>query len=139
MYEHVLVATDGSEHAATAVEHAVEVADRYGATLHALYVIETRTAYDNAIVHPDEVHANLRQAGENALEEVEQLAARRDVPVVPTVDEGVPPERILAYVDENDVDFVFMGERGRSAFKTVLLGSTAERVLYEADVPVALV
>ena len=139
MYKHILVATDGSEHAATAARHAVDIAARYGATLHALYVIETRTAYDNAILNPKAVRENLREIGEESLETVQELAAQRDVQTIATIEEGVPPERILSYIDENDVDFVFMGERGHSAFKTILLGSTAEGVLYECDVPVALV
>lgn len=139
MYEHVLVATDGSEHATAAARHAVDVASRYDATLHALFVIETRTAYDNAMLSPDEIREHLGGIGEEALAGIERRAETRDVRVVSSLEEGAPPERILAYIDENDVDFVFMGERGRSAFKTVLLGSTAEAVLFEADVPVALV
>lgn len=139
MYDHVLVATDGSEHAATAATHAVDVAERYSATLHALYVVETRTAYDSAILDAEEAEANLRDIGEEALEAVEQRSENRDLQVISTIDSGIPAERILTYIDENDIDFVFMGERGRSAFKTVLLGSTAEGVLYETDVPVALV
>lgn len=139
MYDHILVATDGSDHAVTAAEHAVDVAARYDATLHALYIIETRTAYDNAMLNPEEVRENLTEIGDEALAAVQQLAARQNLKINSTIEEGIPPERILTYIDQNEIDFVFMGQRGRSAFKTVLLGSTAEGVLFEVDVPVALV
>lgn len=139
MYDNILVATDGSEHATTAAEHAVEVADRYDATVHALYVMETRTEYDNALFSRDEIREHLREIAEDALDDVERLADQRDLTVVRTIEEGIPPEIILEYVDRNDIDFVFMGEQGRSAFKTILLGSTVERVLHETDVPVAVV
>lgn len=139
MYQHVLVATDGSEHATRAATHAIDVAAQYDATLHVVYVIETRTAFDSAIMDRDEVRENLEQIGEEALTEIRERADERDLECISVIEEGVPAERILAYVDSNDVDFVFLGERGHSAFKTVLLGSTAEKVLYEVDVPVAVV
>ena len=139
MYEHVLVATDGSEHASKAATHALDVAATYGATLHVLYVVETRTAYDNAIHRPEEIRENLEQIGEEALGEIQRRAEERDIEIVRIMEEGVPAERILEYIKTMNIDFVFLGERGHSVFKTVLLGSTAEHVLYETDVPVALV
>ena len=139
MYDRILVATDGSEHAEEATRHAATVASATGATLHALFVVDTRTAYDNALVDPDELREHLVSIGGEALDTVEAIATEHDVPVVTSSTEGDPGDEILSYVDENDVQFVFMGEQGHAAFKTVLLGSTAERVLYHAPVPVAIV
>jgi nucleotide-binding universal stress UspA family protein len=139
MHERILLATDGSDHATTAARHAIDVADKYDATLHAIYVIETRTAYDNAIVDPDEVRANLRSIGEESLAEISGLAADAGVQIETAIEEGVPGEEILAYVDAEDIDWVFIGERGHSDFKTVLLGSTSERVLHGTSVPVTVV
>lgn len=139
MYEHVLVATDGSEHASRAATHAIDVAATYGATLHVLYVVETRTGFDDAVHRPDEIRENLERIGEKALSEVHERATERGVETVQTMEDGIPAVQILDYIERRDIDFVFLGERGHSAFKTVLLGSTAERVLYETDVPVALV
>lgn len=139
MYEHILLATDGSDHAATAAKHAIDVAEKYDATLHAIYVIETRTAYDNAIVEPEEVRANLRSIGEESLADISDLAEQAGVTLETTITEGVPGEEILAYVESEDIDWVFMGERGHSTFKTVLLGSTAETVFHGADIPVTVV
>lgn len=139
MYEHILLATDGSDHATEAATHAIDVAARYGATLHALYVIETRTAYDNAIVNPDEVRENFREIGEDALAAIEARAQDAGVQLRSALEEGVPGEQILAYIDSHDIDTVYIGERGHSSFKTVLLGSTTERVLHGTDVPVTIV
>jgi nucleotide-binding universal stress UspA family protein len=104
MYDNILIATDGSDHAATAASHALDVAARYGATVHALYVIETRTAYDNAMVNPDEVRENLREIGEEALDELETRAQSESVELVTAIEEGVPGDRILAYIDAHDID-----------------------------------
>lgn len=139
MYDQILVAVDGSEHASTAVTHAVDLADRYDATLHALYVIETRTAYDNAIIDPDERREALREDGETELAAVRERAEEAGVAVRTAIEEGAPPEEILAYLDEHDIDAVCMGERGQSDFKTVLLGSATETVIHESDIPVVVV
>ena len=139
MYEQILVAVDGSEHADTAVTHAIGLAEQYDAALHALFVIESRTAYDNAIIDPDERREALRDDGEDVLEEVRQRAETKGVELQTTITEGAPPEEILRYIDEQGIDLVCMGERGQSDFKTVLLGSATETVVHESDVPVVVV
>jgi nucleotide-binding universal stress UspA family protein len=136
MYEHVLVPTDGSEGASRAVEHAVAIADRFGATLHGVYVVETRTAYDNDIVDPGEVEATLRGEGEAALAALSERAAEAGVAVETDVRRGAPPEEIEAAARELDADLVVLGARGRSAFKERLLGSATERALRAGDLPV---
>lgn len=137
MYDRILVATDGSAAARRAADHAVELARRYDATLHAVYVVESRLGYDNAIVDPETVRENLRADGEAALDDVEAAADGRDV--VTAIREGVPHEELLAYVDQEGIDLVALGATGRSSFKTVLLGSTAERLARAGVVPVLLV
>lgn len=139
MYEHILVGVDASVDGMVAAEHAVDLASKYGATLHAVYVIETRTAYDNAIVDPEVVHQHLREEGEQALSTVQALADDAGVSVRASIEEGIPPDVLLEYVTEHDVDFVVVGAMGKSAFKTVLLGSTTEALLRSAGVPVLVV
>ena len=138
MYDRILVATDGSPTADRAATHAVTLARQSGADLHAVYVIETRTAYDNAIVDPETVRQNFRTEGEAALAAVEDRAGP-ELAVTTVIREGVPHEELLAYVDEHDIDVVVMGSKGGSAFKTVLLGSVTEAVLDAETVPVLVV
>lgn len=72
MYDQILVATDGSSTAQRATTHAIGLARQSGADLHAVYVIETRTGYDNAIVDPEVVRQNLHEEGEAALDAIEE-------------------------------------------------------------------
>jgi len=138
MYNQILVATDGSDNAQRATRQALALARQYGAELHAVYVIETRTGYDNAIVDPDTVRQNLREDGDEALTAVE-TEGKPDVSVVTSVREGVPHEELLSYIEEQEIDLVVMGAKGRSAFKTILLGSTTEALLRADQVPVLVV
>lgn len=139
MYETVVLATDGSEHATAAETHALDLAAQHDASLQAVAVVETRTGYDNAIVDPDRVRQQLREDATETLEALEGRARDRGVSVDTSVVEGIPAEAILAAAEEKDADIIVMGARGRSTFKTVLLGSTAEAVLGRAGVPVVLV
>ncbi|MFB6171055.1 MAG: universal stress protein [Haloarculaceae archaeon] len=139
MYEHVLVPTDGSDHANRAVEHAVAIASRFDATLHGLYVVETRTAYDNAIVDPEEVKQTLREEGEAALAALRDRATSAGLDVETALRKGAPPAEIVAYAREHGVDLVVMGSRGRSSFKERLLGSATEALLQAEDLPVLVV
>lgn len=127
MYERILIATDGSDDARRAADHAVDLARQYGAELHCLYVVETRTAYDNAIVEPELVRRNLRTEGEAAIEAIE--AAAKGVAVIRALEEGIPAETVLAYSDAHGIDLLVVGATGKSAFKTVLLGSTTEALV----------
>lgn len=139
MYDTILVATDGSEDSAAATEHAMALAGPTGARVHAVAVVETRTAYDNAIVDPDEVRENLRADAREAVDAVARAAESAGVDCETAVDEGPPPERLLAQVEESGADVVVLGATGRSGFKRLVLGSTTEQLLSQSPVPVVVV
>ena len=139
MYDTVLLATDGSETADRAADRAIDLAATYGADLHALYVIETRTAYDNAIVDPEEVEANLRSEGREILDTVADRAAEAGVDAETAVEEGVPADTVEAYAETHDADVIVLGRRGRSGLRRALLGSTTDALVRTCPVPVLVV
>lgn len=139
MYQHILLATDGSEHAQQATAHAVHLAELTGATLHIASVVETRTEYDSAIIEREVVEESLRERADEAITAAEEVAAEADVESERWLLRGVPAEELLTVIEERNIDLVVLGEQGRSAFKTVLLGSTAEAVIHRSPVPVTVV
>lgn len=139
MYDHILLATDGSEDSEAAVEHAANLAAASGGTVHAVSVVETRTAYDNDIVDPAEVETALREEGETALAALRETGEAAGLDVVTEIRRGAPPEEIAAYARDRDVDLVVMGSHGRSSFKERLLGSATEALLRAEDLPVLVV
>lgn len=138
MYDTILLATDGSEDAQIALDHAVELAVSSDATLYVIAVVETRTAYDNAIIDPEEVRANLREDARAAVEAADEVATAAGLECHSIVAEGPPPDRILEAVDEIGADVVVVGATGRSGFKRLILGGTAERLLESSPVPVVV-
>lgn len=139
MYDAVLVGTDGSDDATLAIDHAIAIATQFEIPVHGLSVVETRTAYDTAIVDPEAVRARLRSQAEDALSQVTEATRGTDCSVVLEVREGIPHQEICTYADEHDISLIVMGSSGRSSFKEILLGSTVDAVVRLSDVPVLVV
>lgn len=145
MYERILVPTDGSEASRRALAEALDLAASTGAVIHALYVVDTSTA-GWAGLGDEEFGAGVgrvveffEEEGEAVLARTEEAGEAAGVEVVPVIEEGTPYRTILAYVDETDVDLVVMGTHGRRGLDRFILGSTTERVVRRATVPVLTV
>ncbi|MCU4744582.1 universal stress protein [Natronoglomus mannanivorans] len=137
MYETVLVPVDGSPEADGAVAHAIALARVDGGTVHAFSVIESEGELGTE--RPEAAYRFSEPRGRQATAQVADLAGDAGVDVVRHVREGIPYQEITAYVDEFDVDLIVMGTRGAAAADRTRLGSTAERVITFADVPVVTV
>ena len=147
MYENILVPTDGSDTATVAVEHAVDIAAKYGATVHALYVVDPDwLAYSLGSEQLDRI----RQGNFGEMEDVEADAAEatgvvadaardHDIEVTEAIRGGTPHEIITNYADTEAVDLIVMGSHGRSGVRRALLGSVTERVLRSSHVPTLVV
>jgi nucleotide-binding universal stress UspA family protein len=137
MYDHVVIPTDGSDPAERAADHGLGLAERYGADVHVVYVVDATTfGLGDA---PRSIVGLLEQGGQNATDGIANEARERNLPVTTTILRGVPHEEILDYADGVDADVIAMGVRGRSADADRLLGSTTSRVVRNSPVPVLTV
>jgi nucleotide-binding universal stress UspA family protein len=59
--------------------------------------------------------------------------------VATRVTDGYVAEAILDYAEQNKIDLIAMSTHGRSGVRRMLLGSTADRVVHGAKMPVLLV
>ncbi|MEF8780095.1 MAG: universal stress protein [Haloferacaceae archaeon] len=132
--EDVLVATDGSAPAERAATEALGFAERFGATLHAVYVVDT-TVYDLEDA-PRSIVGLLRQGGENVVGEITAEAKSVNVPVSGQVLRGRPADEIREYAEGVDAGLIALGTRGRGGLPERLLGSTTRRTVRDADRPV---
>jgi nucleotide-binding universal stress UspA family protein len=141
MYDEILVATDGSDASAAAVEQGVSVADRFGARVHLLHVVDVRTEMGASGVGDiaDDLTETLDTIAEDALDAAASVATDAGVPYERVVLEGYPHDAIAEYTADAGVDLVVVGASGRSGVAEHLLGSTAERVArgVEASVLIA--
>jgi len=143
MYDTVLFPTDGSEGVSRATDHAIDAADRYDATLHVLYVVDTDVinAYpgDEFVSGAEGAEETLEDIGNTALETVSARAESAGVEVVTQLSYGTPHEEILRYIDDAGVDLTVMGSKARPGEYRQMLGSVTERVSRQSTAPVSIV
>ncbi|WP_332897803.1 universal stress protein [Haladaptatus sp. CMSO5] len=136
MIDSVVIATDGSASVERAVTVALDLANRFDATVHALYVIDD-SEIDTA---PDSIRAEFRDALEDAADEaLAAVKAGAAGEVVTAIETGRPANVICEYARDNDIDVVATGTRGRHGEHRFLLGSVAETVVRRCSVPVLTV
>ncbi|WP_265109958.1 universal stress protein [Halosolutus halophilus] len=137
MFRTVLVPTDGSAGAEATIAHATELAGAYGAAVHALFVVDTGAEpIGFADDDREDFYDSSERRGREATIRITNRAEERDLQAAREIREGVPYREILAYADDHDVDVIVMGTHGRTGADRVRLGSTTERVITRADVPV---
>lgn len=139
-YESVLVPTDGSEYAAEAYEPGIAMARTFGARLHAVNVVDVTDIAPSPDAEPaGSVLDSFETAGETATGEIATAASEAGLEAVTAVREGTPARSLLEYVADQGIDLIVMGTAGRTGPSRYLLGSTTERIIRHADVPVVAV
>lgn len=140
MYDRILVPTDGSKEARKAVDHGIDLAAALSASVHALFVVESRLASlpSDWMRQADEREGWVRY-GEEMTDEAVTDAEARGVSGVAAAKQGTAHKEIVEYANENEVDCIVMGTHGRNGVQDMILGSVTERVVQTADVPVLTV
>ena len=129
---HILLATDLSPATASATEEAMTIAQRTGAHLTVLSVVDPRILRlpgGRFLRRVDQEQARV-EAGVQALVARAREAA---IPATFLVWHGDPSEAILEAAAAEDVDLVVMGSHGRGRLGRLVMGSTSTRVSRESD------
>jgi nucleotide-binding universal stress UspA family protein len=137
----IMVATDGSEPSMRAAEMAVEMAHHYGAELLAVHVVdeEVLREFSRALSRDEEqARQTLAADAEKYLREIRALAEQK-VRITTTVEYGTPHEALLRIAQNEKVDLIVMGKKGRRGPRRVLMGSVTQRVIDLAEIPVLVV
>jgi len=132
MYEEILVPTDGSGPAQTAIDHAVTLAGLCDARIHGLFVTDSGTVEKIDGKYPQSAD-DVESVGADAIEELNTRAAAEGVETVTRITGGTAHEEVVRYAEENDIDVIVMGTRGRQGVERYLLGSVTERVVRTAE------
>jgi nucleotide-binding universal stress UspA family protein len=134
----IVVGTDGSRQAETAVTWAADEAALLGRPLHIVHAIE-RWLYDIPRFPVSGTRDPLTVAGRELLADAEKLARERqpDLEVSTDLreDEAAHALRVLA----KDAFEIVLGNRGHGGFAALLLGSTGLRLAGHAPGPVVVV
>jgi nucleotide-binding universal stress UspA family protein len=144
MYRNILIATDGSQLAESAVSHGVSLAKLAGAKVTALIVEASFNVYGvpesqvrqmpEAFAH----HAKLNK--EHATKVLNHVADTAKVAGVPCdmvqLEDDQPYRAIIKTAEDKGCDLIVMASHGRSGISAVLLGSVTNKVLTHTKIPV---
>ena len=133
----ILCAFDGSDQSLRAFDHAVDLAQRYGASVLVLAV--ARLPEFPVEVETEAVLENADQFYEGQFMLLRERAGTAPVKISYDVAVGHPAEQVPHRADAEGADLIVMGHRGQSRVQEWLLGSVAKRVLSYAPCAVLIV
>jgi universal stress protein A len=139
----ILVPTDFSCDADTAMRYAIDLAKPFGASVELLHVVEDPLAAGmwSAEFYTAEIaglQLNLVKDSEARLQRIVE-DANTPVWLVSEVRTGSAATTIVETAREHHADLIVMGTKGRTGLAHLLMGSVAERVVRLAPCPVLTV
>jgi len=137
MYRKILVGYDGSEAGNKAFDSALELAKNHNAELYVLTISRPPEIGDD--VETEAVIENSLEYHRKLLAPLQRRTAQAGVKGHFQVAVGHPAEQIIMTADKHQVDLIVVGDRGRSKFARLLLGSVSKTVVQYADRPVLVV
>lgn len=142
-FEHILVPVDGSETSYAAVDKAVEIAKAFNSKVTVVQVLALdpyiAAEYITAAQTNDLVE-RARTAILKTLDEAKAKFAAAGIYAETQLLEGqVIYSEIVKAAESLNTDLIVIGSHGRTGFKKLFLGSVAQSILGQANVPVMVI
>jgi nucleotide-binding universal stress UspA family protein len=145
MFATILVGTDGSDTATTAVRYAIDLARELGARLQVVSAYEPvsdERPRSDTIAVPQDVHWMINPR-EDVLALLEQARSEARTVGVENVEtfarQGDAADAILDVAEEHRADLIVVGNRGMTGAKRFLLGSVPNKISHHAPCSVLIV
>jgi nucleotide-binding universal stress UspA family protein len=144
----IMVGIDGSEESINAADYAIAIAKMYNAELIAINVLTSDIgyAYSSPGVEspPLTVKEIILLAQDEAKKWFDKIKEKADKRGIRFRSETIMAKRsavstILDYAEEQNINLIIVGTRGRSGIKKMLLGSIASELVTYAACPVLVV
>ena len=143
MFKHLLVPIDGSPTSALAVGKAIGLAKAFDSKVTIIYVVDpypfTGVGADFAYGQSQYLNAAKAAATESLATARKQMEDAGITLQTATVESHAVWRGILQAADSGDADLIVMGSHGRSGIEKLVLGSVAQKVLANTQLPVLLV
>lgn len=141
MFKNILLPTDGSPAAESAVHACIRFAQQTGASITAVHVMPVLHMFTYEPGVTESVHEQVRKDREmhskKYLDLVEQRALAAGVPCKSMlVTSDYPYEAIIDVARTRHCDLIAMASHGRKGIKGLLLGSETQKVLTHSAIPV---
>ncbi len=138
-YKKFLIAIDGSESSAHAVEEALKFAKETQAEASVISVIPPVKGLSSSLSIFGHITELAKKPYIKALENAKDIAEDEGLSIKTILEEGEPYEKIIETAKKEECDIIILGRRGITAFEKILIGSTAARLINESPVDLLLV
>ena len=146
-FSKILVPIDGSEPSFHAAHMASNIANKFNSEIIVLYVVVTpsKSEYANltGLVTPKQIDMIIENAKKQARDwfnRIEDMIKEENPNIkvsTKVVLTGIAIHgEVIQYAEQENIDLIVIGTRGRSGVKKLLLGSTASGVVTYANCPV---
>jgi nucleotide-binding universal stress UspA family protein len=141
MFKHMLIPTDGSSRASSALQQAVALAQEMGAKVTFLIVTEPFRMLSAEAEQLERVRGEYEQYSKDRadrhLQWARQVADKRNVACdTRQVESDEPYRAIIEAAQTHGCDVIAMGSHGYGGAKALLLGSVTQKVLTHCKIPV---
>jgi nucleotide-binding universal stress UspA family protein len=136
MFEHILIAVDGSENSAAAIPTAVELARKFSGDIFVVHAWEHEIGRAGAFPLETPVEAN------HLVAQIVKQVQEAGVPVrgeAHSVFTGHTARDIVETARAESVDLIVMGSRGLSDVASLMLGSVTHKVAQLSHIPLLIV
>lgn len=143
MYHKIMVPVDESAAAKRALQEAIMLAKLCHSVIRVVNVVDlAQFSWGGVGAMPsEEVRKAVNAAGEKGVRDaqvlLEQSSLQYEIAVIESAGDKIA-DLLIREATEHHVDLVVMGTHGFSGFMHVLMGSVAEGVLRQSDIPVML-
>jgi len=137
----ILVPTDFSPEAENALKVAAKIAKKYGSEIYLLHMLEIpmqETDAVNAHAEVPEVMFFMRMAHQK-FEEIMESNYLKGLTVHEIVKPGASFNSVVDICHEQGAEIIIMGSHGANGFKEMFVGSNAEKVVRNSDIPVLVI
>ncbi|SDF73067.1 universal stress protein [Sporomusa acidovorans] len=134
----MVVAYDGSAGSHKALAWAVSLAAKLGGDVVVVSVVKP-PEFSSSIDEVDEWYEGGEKQYRPLLEQAAAYGEAEGVSLKTEILRGHPAESIIRYAADRKADLIVTGTRGMGGFKSLVIGSVAQKVVTYAKVPVVVV
>ena len=136
----ILVAVDGSDYSARALDMALTLSTKFDAELLLAYAVPpVPIGGEPTMVNLAEIQRQQEDYGKRLLEEQTAVARQRGAKATGRLLVGPAAEALADLAEAEHVDMTVVGSRGRNAIARLFLGSVSTRLIHLAKSPVLVV
>ncbi|RXJ01771.1 universal stress protein [Anaerobacillus alkaliphilus] len=138
MFEHILLAADGSAHSLRAAENAIHlVGGKEQSKVTIVYVVDGATSKSDVLRIGDS--KDIAEKRKEKLKDILTLLEKSSIAHELKILHGDPGETIVEFANNQEFDCLVIGSRGLNSLQSMVLGGVSHKAAKRAKCPVMIV